>query len=257
METQFLHVEVADHVATVTLDRPPVNAQNTAVRLEIAALFDSFNDRDDVRVAILTAAGRVFCAGADIKERDVIESEIGGFWQHSRRVREAGNSIRECAKPVIAAVNGAALGAGVSLAASCDIIVASEEAVFGMPEIDVGLAGGAALINSMFGKSIGREMFFTGKRLPAAELYRLGVISACVPADQLMPKAREIAEEIASKSPIGMRYAKMSYNTIETMPPRDGYRFEQNMTHALSRTEDAKEAQRAFVEKRKPVFKGR
>lgn len=257
METKFLKVEVADFVATVTLDRPPVNAQNTEVRTEFAALFDSFTDRDDVRVAILTGAGKVFCAGADIKERDRIEGEEGGFWQHSRRVREVGNSIRECAKPVIAAVNGAALGAGVSLAASCDIIVASDAAVFGMPEIDVGLAGGAALINSMFGKSIGREMFFTGKRLPAAELYRLGVISACVPADQLLPKAREIATSIASKSPIGMRYAKMSYNTIETMPPRDGYRFEQNMTFALSKTEDAKEAQRAFVEKRKPVFKGR
>lgn len=257
METKFLKVEVADFVATVTLDCPPVNAQNTEVRTEFAALFDSFTDRDDVRVAILTGAGKVFCAGADIKERDRIEGEEGGFWQHSRRVREVGNSIRECAKPVIAAVNGAALGAGVSLAASCDIIVASDAAVFGMPEIDVGLAGGAALINSMFGKSIGREMFFTGKRLPAAELYRLGVISACVPADQLLPKAREIATSIASKSPIGMRYAKMSYNTIETMPPRDGYRFEQNMTFALSKTEDAKEAQRAFVEKRKPVFKGR
>ena len=113
------------------------------------------------------------------------------------------------------------------------------------------------MLRSMLGKSISRQLFFTGTRISAQELYRLGVLTACVPADQLMGRAREIAAQIASKSPIGVIYAKQSFNTIDNMPERDGYRFEQNVTHHLSKTADAKEAQRAFLEKRQPVFQGK
>ena len=256
MQYEFFDVDVSDHVALVTLNRPPVNAHNWQVREEMTRLFDSFNDRDDVRVAVLTGAGKTFCAGADIKERASMTEE-GAYWQHARRVREASNSIRECAKPVIAAVNGVALGAGMGLAMACDIVIASEAASFGMPEIDIGLAGGAAFMGVLFSRSVARQLMYTGKRVPAAELYRLGVISACVKPEALMDEAMKLAREIASKSPIGIRYAKMSFNTVEEMPRRDGYRFEQNVTHILSQTEDAQEAKRAFLEKRKPVFKGK
>jgi enoyl-CoA hydratase len=247
---------VENFIATVVMDRPPVNAQNHAFREEMIGVFDSLTDRDDVRVAILTGAGTMFSAGADMKERPNAEVP-GEYWKFNRGARECFNAIHECAKPVIAAVNGPALGAGAGLVAACDIILCSDNAQFGMPEIDVGLAGGAAMLQTLFGRSRARRMFYTGWRVPAAELYRTGVVECCVPLEQLMPEAMKLAEEIASKSPIGMRYAKQSMNTTMHMPARDGYRFEQGVTVFLSKTEDAQEARRAFIEKRKPVFKGR
>jgi enoyl-CoA hydratase len=257
MSLQYMKVSVSDYIATVVMDRPPVNAQNAQFRAEIMEVFDSFNDRDDVRVAILTGAGKVFCAGADIKERGSIIKAPGDYARHNRTAREYANSIRECAVPVIAAVNGAALGAGFGVMAACDIMIAAEDAVFGMPEIDVGLAGGAAMLTHLVGKSRGRRIIFTGDRIPAQEMYRLGVIEWCGPRDALMNEAMRLARTIASKSPMAMRLAKKAYNVCENMPQRDGYRFEQDITVQLSHTEDAKEAQRAFAEKRKPVFKGR
>ena len=257
MPQQFIQVEVSNSIAVVTINRPPVNAQNAQFRDEIMQTFDAFTDRDDVRVAILTGAGKVFCAGADIKERMGLVQQPGDYWRHNRGAREYANAIRECKKPVIAAVNGAALGAGFGVMAACDIMLASDNAVFGMPEIDVGLAGGCAFISRLFSKSRGRRMVFTGERFSAQELYRLGVIEWCGPREQLMIEAMKIARSIAGKSPLAMKLAKQAYNVIENMPERDGYRFEQNITEQLSHTEDAREAQRAFAEKRKPVFKGR
>ena len=249
-------LEVKDHVAVVTLNRPPVNAVNAELRDRLTGIFDAATDRDDIRCLVLTAQGRIFCAGADLKDRPDV-SQPGAYWRHNRGVRETGNAIKECTKPVIAAVNGAALGAGMGLCAACDIMMASENAVFGMPEIDVGLAGGAAMLTELFGKSFVRRMMFTGDRLPASELHRLGVIDSVWPAEELVPQAVAMAERIASKSPLGIKYAKNSCNLVQLMPQRDGYRFEQNFTYELSRTEDALEARTAMLEKRKPVFKGR
>jgi enoyl-CoA hydratase len=252
----ILRLEVSDYIAVVTLNRPPVNALNRAMRDAIIEAFDAVSERDDVRVAVLTGAGKAFCAGADLKDRPD-PTRTGAFGAHNRVTRETGNAIRECAKPVIAAVNGAALGAGLGLMAACDIFLASENAVFGMPEIDVGLAGGGAMLNTIFGRSTMRMMMYTGERLSAAELYRRGIIEACTTPEELMPAAMRIAGRIADKSPLAINYAKNSANMVELMPQRDAYRFEQNYTVALSRTEDAKEARMAFIEKRKPEFKGR
>lgn len=251
-----LKITVEDYIATVVMDRPPVNAQDTAFREEIMAAFDGFTDREDVRVVILTGVGKMFSAGADMKARPT-SGDPGEYWAFNRYVREMFNSIHECAKPVICAVNGPALGAGFGLVAACDIILASDNAVFGMPEIDIGLMGGATMLQQFFGRSRARRMFFTGWRVPAEELYRTGVIECAVPLEQLMPEAMKIASQIASKSPLAMRYAKQSMNVTMHMPPRDAYRFEQGMTVALSHSEDAKEAREAFFEKRTPVWKGR
>lgn len=256
MADDIVKLRVDGHVALVTLDRPPVNALDRAMRDRIIAVFDEISERDDIRVAVLTGAGKVFCAGADLRARPD-RSKVGAFHEHNRVTRETGNAIQECAKPVIAAVNGAALGAGVGLMAACDIFFASETAVFGMPEIDVGLAGGAAMMRTLFGRSAMRRMMYTGLRLPAAELYRRGVIEQVTEPDGLLPAAMAVAEEIAGKSPLGIRYAKQSCNMVELMPQRDAYRFEQNFTMALSETEDALEARTAVLERRKPVFKGR
>jgi enoyl-CoA hydratase len=251
-----VHLEVNDHIAVVRLDRPPVNALDRDTRKRIIDVFDEISERQDIRVAILTAEGKVFCSGADLKDRPDADKP-GDFLVHNRMTRETGNSIRECVKPVIAAVNGAALGAGLGLMCACDIFIASEDATFAMPEINVGLAGGVSMLRTLVGRSFTRRMFFTGMRVSAAELYRRGVLDEVVAADQLMPAAMAIASEIASKSPIAMAYAKNAANMMDLLPQRDGYRFEQNFTMALAKTEDAKEARTAFLEKRKPVYKGR
>jgi enoyl-CoA hydratase len=249
-------LEVQDHIAVVRLDRPPVNALDRETRRRMIDIFDEISEREDVRVAILTGEGKVFCSGADLKDRPAADKP-GDFLLHNRLTRETGNAIRECAKPVIAAINGAALGAGMGLMCACDIFIASEDATFAMPEINVGLAGGVSMLRTLVGRSFTRRMFYTGMRVPAAELYRRGVLDEVVPADQLMPMAMQIAAEIASKSPVAIMYAKNAANMMDLLPQRDGYRFEQNFTMALSKTEDAREARQAFLEKRKPVYKGR
>jgi enoyl-CoA hydratase len=253
---KMIKLDIADYVAVVTMDNPPVNAQSMEMIHGLADAFDEISDRDDVRVAVLTGAGKCFSAGADLKNRPDV-SAPGATWKRNRAVRESSYAIIECNKPVIAAVNGPALGGGLGLAASCDIIVASETAVFGLPEVDVGLMGGGKHASRILPHSMVRRMMLTGWRAPAAELYRRGVIEACLPAEELMPWVMDMARTIASKSPMATRLAKDSMRTIENMTLRDGYRYEQNNTNALSKTEDSKEAIAAFKEKRVPVFQGR
>jgi enoyl-CoA hydratase len=142
------------------------------------------------------------------------------------------------------------------LALCCDILVASEAGYLAMTEVDVGLAGGVSHVRRFFRESDARLLIYTARRMSGPELYRMGVVSACVPAGALLETAQEIAREIAGKSPSAVRAAKRSFNVTENMPLRDGYRFEQSQTVALASSEDTKEAQRAFAEKRKPVFRG-
>jgi enoyl-CoA hydratase/carnithine racemase len=257
MDLKNLQLDVADFVATVTLNRPPVNAFGRAIREEMIRVFDALHDRDDVRAIVLTANGHCFCAGADIKERTQMTGEPGEYGTLNRLVREVFYSVMECSKPVIAAINGPALGAGFALTLCCDIIVASDNAVFAMPEVDVGLAGGVKFLQRHLTPSKARRLLLTGQRISAAELYRLGVVEECVSPDKLLPAAMEIARDIASKSPLAVRMLKESFNTVENLSLRDGYRVEQDMTVELSRSEDAREAKAAFLEKRKPVFTGR
>ncbi|MDM0085378.1 enoyl-CoA hydratase/isomerase family protein [Variovorax sp. J31P179] len=252
-----LNVAVSDGVALIELNCPPVNVLSRTLSDELTATLDLISELDEIRSVVLTGAGKVFCAGADMKGRKQILKEPGDLQAHSRRTRECFHTIRECTKPVVAAVNGAALGAGLAIVASCDIVVVSESASFGLPEIDVGLMGGASHAMRLFSHSLLRRMVLTGHRVGGAELHRLGIVEACVPADALRPLAIELAAAIASKSPVATRMAKQTLNAIEDMTLRDGYRYEQDMTAVISKTEDAKEAQRAFLEKREPVFSGR
>ena len=250
-------VSVSDFVAVVTMNNPPVNAQNRQFHEDLTLVFDVLSDRVDVRTLFHTVAGISFSAGAYIKGWAGQNHEFGDHWSHSRRVRECFHSIMECKKPVIAAINGPALGAGLAVAASADILLASEEASVGLPEINVGLLGGGRHAMRLFGHSKTRLLMLTGKRLTGAELYRLGVVDVCVPSEILMSTAMELALELASKSPVAMSLAKGTLNSIEEMTLRDGYRYEQNKTGELSKTEDSREAMAAFAEKRAPVFKGK
>lgn len=257
MELTTCRFALEDGVATLTLDRPPVNAQNRTLRQELTWLFDACSDRDDVRCVVLTNSGNSFSAGADIKERVGLVQAPGDYIAHNRLTREFFYAPMDCQKPVICAANGPAIGAGLALMLSCDILLASDSCWVQMPELDVGLAGGAKFLSAHFSRSKARMMFFTGRKVPAAELHRLGLVEEVLPRDALLPAALAMAHEIAAKSPLAVREAKRSFTVAESMPYRDAYRFEQTITESLSRSEDTKEAQAAFLAKRKPVFKGR
>ena len=252
-----LKVVIADHVATLTMNAPPVNALTRVLSDELTLALDRISEMDEVRAVVLTGEGKVFCAGADLKGRAAMIRGAGDLPAHSRRTRECFHAIRECAKPVVVALNGAALGSGVAIAAASDILVACDRTVLGLPEVDVGLLGGCRHAMRLFSHSTLRRMALTGYRVTGAELYRLGIVEACTTALGLMPAALEIARSIASKSPVSTRLGKHTLNVIEDMSLRDGYRYEQDMTAAIGKTEDAKEAQAAFREKRSPVFVGR
>jgi enoyl-CoA hydratase len=254
--TQLL-IEMIGHVAILRMNFPPVNALSRTLSDELTWALDKISETDDVRAVVLTGEGKVFCAGADLKGRSEVIKGPGDLPAHSRRTRECFHAIRECVKPIVAALNGPALGAGLAIAASCDVLVASERAVLGLPEIDVGLLGGGSHAMRLFPHSLLRRMALTGYRVPAAELYRLGIVEGCVPHEQLMDAALAIANTMAFKSPMSVRLAKQTLNAIEGMSLRDGYRYEQDMTSAIAKTEDAREAQRAFLEKRPAVFVGR
>ena len=254
---ETLKLEVADFVATVTLDRPPVNAQNRALKEELVRVFDALHDRTDVRAVVLTGAGKAFSAGADLKERPNIAGEAGAYPRHNRLTRASFDCVMECGKPVIAAVNGAAIGAGAVLALCADIILVAEDAYLSMTEVDVGLAGGVKHVRRHFGESDARLMIYTARRMSGPELLRMNVASMCLPRDQLLAAAQQIGREIAGKVPLAVQAAKKSFQVTEYMPLHEGYRFEQGQTAALAQTEDTQEAWRAFAEKRKPEFKGR
>lgn len=256
MSYQHLGLDVSGFVATVTIRRPPVNALSRPLRLELIDVFDALNDRADVRCIILTAEGKVFCAGADIKERAAIEDQPGDHGRINRLVRELFYGIMDCSKPVIGAINGGAIGAGFVLALCCDILIAAEDATFAMPEVNVGMAGGVKFLQRHFPPTLARWLLLSGEPVTARDLHARGIVLDVVARDDLMAKARTRADVIAAKSPLAVRTIKESFATVEGMTLKDGYRLEQTKTVELNRTEDAKEAKRAFIEKRPPVFRG-
>lgn len=247
-----LRVATAAHVATVTLDRPPVNALDDDTMDEIITTFDALGADPGVRAIVLTGAGRVFCAGADIRVR--ADADRDGPAAHNRLAREMLCAVLDCPVPVVAAVNGAALGGGLSLVASADLVVAAESAVFGLPELDVGLLGGTRHAMRLVGNQRTRWMLLCGTRYSAAELHAAGQIGRCVPASDLLPVAQEVARGIAGKSPTGVRLGKKAMNEVEAMALREGYRHEQTYTDVLRGHPDSDEAMRAFREHRPAVF---
>ena len=255
--TRF-RVSADAHVATVTIAAPPVNAQDRRVpRGDASGSSTCWGPEPEVRAIVLTGDGKTFSAGADLSERGALLSEPGGYSRHNRLVRAAFDCVQDCPKPVIAAVNGAAIGAGCVLALVCDILLVADEAFLAMTEVDYGLAGGVRHVLRAFSPSDARLMIYTAKRISGPELLRMNVASACMPKAELLEAALGIARSIAAKVPLAVVAAKRSFGLTEEMPLRDGYRYEQSQTAALAETDDTKEALAAFREKRKPVFKGR
>ena len=248
-------VDIADHIAVVTLDRPPVNAVDHATLGELADAFTGLNEDRDVRVAIFTATGdRAFMAGLDLRAEapDTDRSATRFVTDPGLVAREPMWAITDCAVPVIGAINGPALGAGLAYAACCDILVAADTATFGTTEINVGLLGASAHLTRLVGRHKAREMFFTGETITADELHRLGVVRAVVPRAQLMDTARALAATLAAKSPIALRLAKESMNRVEDLSLKEGYRTEQDYTARLLRFEDAAEGTRRVPRSTRP-----
>jgi enoyl-CoA hydratase len=263
VDLAFTRVEVADHVATVTLDRPPVNALSAPMMRELARVFDELGRGRDAHVAVLTADGdRIFCAGADVKESErryvrkelLPDESVADLVDAGAVVRAMFWGLRHGQLPVVAAVNGLALGAGAALVACCDVVVASETAVFALPEIDVGVLGGARHLQRLVGAWKAREMMLTGDRLPAAELHRLGAVSQVVASADLVATAHALATRIAAKSPLAVRMAKQSMNRVEHLSLEEGYQLEQDYTARVSGLADSREARASWQEKRTPTW---
>lgn len=242
---------IENGIAEVVLNRPPVNAFDSTGWHALARLFRSLGEDEAVRVVLLSATGRGFCAGVDIKELARDSSRITAV---NKGCYDTFAAIYDCAVPVIAAAHGFVLGGGIGIVGSADVILASEDATFGLPEIDRGALGAASHLLRMFPIQKVRRMLLTGESIPAAEAYRLGALEAVVPREELLPAARRIAESIAKKSPRAVRLAKESLNGIELLDLKRSYRFEQGFTLELYTSPDSQEARDAFVEKRDASF---
>ena len=255
-----LRVEIADRIATVTLNRPPVNALSGEMFRELTQTFRGFAGSREASVAIITAEGeRIFCAGVDLKDsarrhaRELNEDEtVADLLDTGLAPRECFEAIMNCPLPVIAAVNGPAIGAGLVIAACADIIFAAETAWFSVPEIKAGVLSGGRHLQRLVGPYKARRMFFSGEPVMPQELYRLGAVEAVVPLAELATTARAMALSIAKNSPIGLRLGKESLNRVEDLPVRDGYRIEQSYTSLVTRFNDSAEARKAVQEKRDP-----
>jgi enoyl-CoA hydratase len=252
---ESLSYEVDGPIVTVWLDRPPVNAVNQSMYRSIRALFGSLDSlAGDARVVVLAGRGKHFCAGNDLTEFESLDPENSPV--RMLEVRQAFFAIQDASVPVVAAVHGAAFGTGLAIAASCDLVVAAEGALLGVPEVSVGVMGGARHLMRVVPQPVARWMYFSGEAMPVERLQAFGAVLDVVPPDELMARARERAAAIARHSPVVLRFAKRSLNQVEEMPLQEGYAFEQSLTGELAGYGDAKEALRAVVERREPHYNG-
>ncbi len=242
---------VSDGIAEIVIARPPVNALNDAGWHALADELTRVGQLPETHVIVLRGEGRGFCAGVDIKELDREPERIVSVNAGNYRSFEA---VHRCPVPVIVAVHGFVLGGGIGLAGAADIVVASECATFGVPEVDRGAMGGGAHLQRLFPVQKVRMMYFTGEPISAAEGYRLGAIERVVPREQLREAALAIARSIAAKSPAMIRLAKESLNGIEDGNLEAKYRWEQGFTLQAYMSPDSAETRRAFVEKRDAQF---
>lgn len=245
------------HIALIRLNRPEaLNALNLQLMGELRDALKTLDDNPDVRAVILTGNEKAFAAGADIKQMagkgaiDMLQIDQFSTW----------DQIKKTKKPLIAAVSGFALGGGCELAMTCDMIVASETAQFGQPEIKIGVmpgAGGTQRLTRAIGKARAMEMVLTGKFIKAAEALAAGLINKVVPVDLYLTEAVRLAQQVAAMSPVAAQLAKEAVNQAFNTSLDEGLLFERKNFYLLFASEDQKEGMEAFVEKRTPDFKGR
>jgi len=247
------HAVDGDGIAEVVMDNPPVNALTVAGWFELADTVRGLGDDPRVRVVILRAEGKGFNAGVDIKEMQRTEG-FDALVGANRGCYAAFAAVYECAVPVIAAVHGYCLGGGIGLAGNADIIVATSDATFGLPEVDRGALGAATHLARLVPQHKMRQMVYTATTVTAQELHHYGSVLAVVERDRLEEAAFALAHQIAEKSPIVIRAAKESLNGIDPVDVKRSYRFEQGYTFELNLSGVADEARDAFVDKRDPRF---
>ncbi|MBV1694068.1 MAG: enoyl-CoA hydratase [Hyphomicrobiales bacterium] len=256
MSYETIIVETHGKVGLVRLNRPAaLNALNSALIAELGTAIDAFEANDAIGCIVVTGSDKAFAAGADIKEMqaktyiEAYKQDFIGAWDR----------VARCRKPTIAAVAGFALGGGCELAMMCDFIIAADSARFGQPEIKLGVmpgAGGTQRLTRFVGKSKAMEMCLTGRMMDAAEAERCGLVSRVVPAADLVADALKTAATIADMSLTATMMTKESVNRAYETTLGEGIRFERRVFHAMFATSDQKEGMAAFVEKRKPGFKG-
>jgi enoyl-CoA hydratase len=245
-------------LGVITINRPDaMNALSNKLVHELVSALTAFESDEDVRCLVIAGSERAFSAGADIKEMadmSAVEMSMSGhffpLW----------DKVGKYPKPIVGALSGFVLGGGLELAMSLDVLVASETTQLGQPEINIGVipgGGGTQRLTRAVGKYKAMEMILTGRRIGAEEAKGLGLVSRVVPKEAYLEEAKKVASEIASKSPVSVRLAKMAVNKAFEMGLSDGLDFERELFYLLFASEDAKEGMRAFLEKRKPDFKGK
>ena len=257
MEFILVTPQAQPHIALIQLNRPKeLNALNLQLMGELRDALKELDENDDVRVIVITGNERAFAAGADIKQMagktaiDMLNIDQFSTW----------DQIRKTKKPIIAAVSGFALGGGCELAMTCDMIVASETAQFGQPEIRIGVmpgAGGTQRLTKAIGKAKAMEMVLTGKFMSATEAEKHGLINRVVPVELYLDEAFKLAADIAQMSPVAAKLAKEAVNRSFETNLDEGLYFERKNFYLCFASEDQTEGMNAFVEKRKPEFKGR
>ncbi len=240
-----IHFNVSDEIGEIVLDHPPVNAFNADIWNEIPDIVTNLGKRPDVKVILIRAEGKGFCAGVDIKELAENPSAIEAV---NKGNFDTGQAIHRCEVPVIVAAHKFIIGGGVIMCGAADIVIASDDAYFSLPEIDRGAMGGAAHLQRMLPHAKVRAAFLTGGKIPAEEAYRLGGIEKIVPRDRLEIEAIKYAKVLASKSREALRIAKISLNGIEAFDVEEAYAFEQGLTLEMYKHEDSQKSRNAFVE---------
>lgn len=257
---RYLKLEAEDRIVTLTIERPErLNALDSEVIAELEAAFRTLSEDDEVRGVVVTGAGeKAFVAGADISELARLD-HLSGV-RTSRRGQDVFRLLEEMPKPVIAAVNGFALGGGLELALACDLRIAAEEARFGLPEVRLGIIpgyGGTVRLPRLVGRGRALELILTGEMIDAAEAHRIGLVNRVVPRGELLGAARALLEKITANGPLAIALALESVDRGLDTTLAGGLAHESNLFGILAATEDMREGMQAFLEKRAPNFEGR
>ncbi|AMX83833.1 enoyl-CoA hydratase [Geobacillus subterraneus] len=259
MNYEFLQCEIENRVAVVSIHRPPLNPLNTKVFQELSALIDELEANQQVGAIVITGTGeKAFVAGADIHE--MMDLDLAGMMEMNKISRSAFSKIENASQPVIAAVNGLALGGGCELALACDLRICSDNAKFAFPEVNLGIipgGGGTQRLPRIVGQGVAKELLYFGEMIDAQRALAIHLVNKVVPSDELLPTAKEWAGKLAQKPAIAMRMLKEAVNTGANVDLQSGLMVETACFGNAFATEDRKEGMRAFAEKRKPVFVGK